>query len=54
MASYLETSIDQHQLTIKPIKPLGGQGLIEIGGYLRDGGLLIVIYCRKDNGISSP
>ena len=42
MASYLETSIDQHQLTIKPIKPLGGQGLIEIGGYLRDGGLFIV------------
>ena len=51
MASYLETSIDQHQLTIKPIKPLGGQGLIEIGGYLRDGGLFIV---KKDNGISSP
>ena len=42
MASYLETSIDQHQLTIKPIKPLGGQGLIEIGGYLRDGGLFNV------------
>ena len=44
MASYLETSIDQHQLTINPIKPLGGggQGLIEIGGYLRDGGLFNV------------
>ena len=42
MASYLETSIDQHQLTIKPIKPLGGQGLIEIRGYLREGGLFIV------------
>ena len=42
MASYLETSIDQHQLTIKPIKPRGGQGLIEIGGYLRDGGLFNV------------
>ena len=40
MASYLETSIDQHQLTIKPIKPRGG--LIEIGGYLRDGGLFNV------------
>ena len=26
MASYLETSIDQHQLTIKPIKPRGGGG----------------------------
>ena len=48
MASYLETSIDQHQLTIKPIKPRGGggggggRGLIEIGGYLRDGGLFNV------------
>ena len=32
-----------HQLTINPIKPLGGgQGLIEIGGYLRDGGLFNV------------
>ena len=41
MASYLETSIDQHQLTIKPIKPLRGR-LIEIGGYLREGGLFNV------------
>ena len=41
MASYLETSIDQHQLTIKPIKPLRGR-LIEIRGYLREGGLFNV------------
>ena len=36
MASYLETSIDQHQLTIKPIKPRGGGG----AGAYRDQGLL--------------
>ena len=35
MASYLETSIDQHQLTINPIKPLGGGG----PGAYRDRGL---------------
>ena len=34
MASYLETSIDQHQLTINPIKPLGGGA-----GAYRDRGL---------------
>ena len=36
MASYLETSIDQHQLTIKPIKPPRGGG--GAGAY-RDRGL---------------
>ena len=50
MASYLETSIDQHQLTIKPIKPLGGAGAYRDRRLFERRGL---IYCRKDNGISS-